>query len=215
MSLEVFDKEDTNFIKRLYPHLIKGVIIQVSVLKDNAHMKEYEDKTGVYLTNENTLLLGDKNNIYLVYKGEEEEINSSRISENIRVIKEYIFDNNSFIYKRLEPVEVPGHLKPFIVINNTVNNTTNNFNFPTITNSVDVISFLEKNYIKGGMYPLKEMKKHSEWLPEYRHKVEVRRLTLCKSCGRRLIKDCCSEYNRENKVMLMMVVGWHVEQDLF
>ena len=84
----------------------------------------------------------------------------------------------------------------------------NNFNALKISDEED-LEFLRRNYKPGGIYPLKEMRKHPEWMPEYRYKIKIRKMHICKSCGNKWVKDCCIYYSQKNRKVLTMVIGWH------
>ena len=52
------------------------------------------------------------------------------------------------------------------------------------------------------------MVQHPDWKPEYRKQVTIKRMSICKSCRKRFFKDCCSEYEQNNKTTVAMVIGW-------
>ena len=122
----------------------------------------------------------------------------------MHVLNNYCYDNRSVIHKKHEVTPVPIHLKS-LIINNTI---TNNFNV-NISDCTTGICFFETNYKRGGMYPLVDMRQHPEWIPGYRKHVEVKRITICRSCKKRSIKECCPEYSSKNRTMQTMVIGWH------
>ena len=196
-------EEGMEYLKRFFSFpVVEGTIVKLDVCEDNTSVEDYKDKTGVYFLDENTLILGDEdNNIYLVFRKEEDEF-VKHVAETIHVMGTYEYDIESVIHKRHEPARIPAHLRPLIVINNTINN------FSTLKISEEE-NFFEKNYKRGGMCFLKDMKSHPEWMDEYKDRVQVKRVNICKSCRRKAKKGCCKYYSAENRVMLMMVIGWH------
>ena len=72
----------------------------------------------------------------------------------------------------------------------------------------DVHDFLSENYNQGGMIPLKEVRKHPNWRKENEKDLEIKLVHLCKSCGAKGIRGCCSKYHRANRTTTMMLIGW-------
>ncbi len=68
--------------------------------------------------------------------------------------------------------------------------------------------FFSANYTKGGVIPIKEVKNHPEWKPEYEKLVQVKRVHMCKSCKSQARKGCCPQYSPKNRVMIKVIVGW-------
>jgi hypothetical protein len=208
--------EDMGYLRRYFPSSIEGIIIKLDAYDyDNpksviSSFKYYKRKTGVNALDEDTLILADDdNNSYLVFIKEDGEVITKHIGPGICIMETYKYGRGSEIRNRHEPTRIPKHLKSLIIINNTtINNTigsmVNNFNALKIS---EPSSFLEKNYKRWGMYPLREMKKHPEWRKEYRNMLEVKRINICKSCKKRWLKGCCINYSQTNRVQIMMVIG--------
>lgn len=181
---------------------------------------DYEKITGVDFLEEKTLIVGDDdNNSYLIFNKEKEEVDNNHVTDKVHILDKFYYDSESFIRKKHEPTNLPEYLRPFIIIKNEINITNNIIN-SSITNVNDlkylritemnrIEDFLERNYERGGMYPLRDMKRHLEWIPKYRESVEVKRLQICKSCGGRSVKGCCERYSRKNRSMITMVIGWY------
>lgn len=70
-------------------------------------------------------------------------------------------------------------------------------------------SFFERNFKRGGMIPIKEMRMHPEWKEKYLDDAEVKDIHMCKSCPNRSHSGCCPEYSASNRKMIRMVIGWH------
>jgi len=68
--------------------------------------------------------------------------------------------------------------------------------------------FFSVNYTKGGVIPIKEVRNHPEWKPEYEKLVQVKRVHMCKSCKSKAQKGCCPLYSPKNRVMIKVIVGW-------
>ena len=195
----------------LFP-ITDKTIIKIDAVDDNCN--DYKDRTGVHFMDEETLILGDENNnVYLVFEKNDELATTKNITKRLHAIDNYRYCQGSIIHKKHEVTQMPIHLKS-IIINNTI---INNFQSLNISNSTSTkkktdfseLGFLEKNYRRGGMCPLVDMRQHQEWVPIYRKHVEVKRITICRSCRKRFIKGCCSEYSSKNKTMQTMVIGWH------
>jgi hypothetical protein len=188
--------------KGLFP-VVDKTIIKIDAVDDDSN--DYKDKTGVHFMNEDTLILGDdSNNVYLVFEKEDEVVTTKSFAEHVHVIDSYCYDQGSIIHKKHEVTPAPVHLKSLII-----NNITNNFQSVSISDCAPDIGFLENNFKRGGMHPLVDMRQHPEWVPGYRKHIEVKRVTICKSCRKRFIKGCCPKYSSNNKTMQTMVIGWH------
>ena len=69
--------------------------------------------------------------------------------------------------------------------------------------------FFKRNFKRGGMMPLKEMKRHPEWKDKYLDDVDAKDIHMCKSCTKRSHSGCCPEYSASNRKKIRMVIGWH------
>lgn len=69
--------------------------------------------------------------------------------------------------------------------------------------------FFERNFKRGGMMPIKEMRKHPEWKKKYLDDAELKDIHMCKSCPDRSYSGCCPEYSATNRKKVRMVIGWH------
>lgn len=49
---------------------------------------------------------------------------------------------------------------------------------------------------------------HSKDFPGYKKYLEIKKVQICKSCGKKSLKGCCSGYNASNRSVLTMVIGW-------
>ena len=69
-------------------------------------------------------------------------------------------------------------------------------------------SFMHRLYNKGGMVPIKNVRRNPEWNKEYETYITTKKINMCKSCKSRAHKGCCSEYSSGNRVMIKMIIGW-------
>ena len=68
--------------------------------------------------------------------------------------------------------------------------------------------FFSRNYDKGGMISLKEVKRHPEWKQDYGQLVYTKFVHICKSCKSKAYAGCCSGYSAVNRKKVKMVLGW-------
>jgi len=203
-------EDELGYILNLFTsYTIEGIIIKIDASEDGD--SDYKEKTGVNFLEEETLILGDDDNdAFLIFRKEKDKVASTKdITKNIHVINSYNFESGSIIHKKCRPAKVPNHLRAHLALVNVniYNNIVNNFNNMKISPEGEE-DFFSKNYKKGGMCSLKQMKRHPEWKDEYENKIETKRVHICKSCKGKWMKDCCEDYSRKNRVMLKMVVGW-------
>jgi hypothetical protein len=71
-----------------------------------------------------------------------------------------------------------------------------------------VNDFLRRHFKKGGMIPLKDARKKSGWMREYAEQLETKTVHMCKSCGKKSNRGCCSKYRPSNRTTTQMIVGW-------
>ena len=84
------------------------------------------------------------------------------------------------------------------------NNTPNRVDIPQIPEN----DFFSKNYKQGNYYRFADMKRHPDWISEYKNQVKTKKINICKSCRKRFLKGCCSEYDKKNRSTVTMVVDW-------
>ena len=224
---------EVQFLKKFFPLRIEGIIVELITQDEYAEGTEYEEYTSIIeyrkMTNgaevfdEETLIIGKgEESVCLVFKKEEEgKIKNRELTDRIYVLDELDFNQNSVIHKLFEPAKLPEHLRPLIVINNVVNSRigggVGNINLDSLTISKGgnpgnrirgglFNDFIERNYKPGGMCSLKEMKSHPEWKNEYRNKLEVKKVNICKS-RKKCTKGCCRNYRPTNRKVLLMVIG--------
>ena len=198
-TMQKFNQE-AEYLKTLFPTLdkIEGIIVK---LDTEGGFNNYQNKIGDPME-ENTLILGDEDNNVLLFFKCSSKSHKKSIFEGVTVLDQFRYSSKSIIHRKRSPVDVPLHLGKYI------------FDFVPIECSMGNLTiekprhtFLE-NYTKGGMMPLKEMKRHPEWKEEYKKCIEIKKVQICKSCGKKSLKGCCPSYNASNRSVLTMVIGW-------
>ena len=120
--------------------------------------------------------------------------------DNFSFTKGYKVDN--YMYK---PVELPYYLESFI--------------YQCVDDALSAMriskkSFFERNFKRGGMMPIKEMRRHPEWKDKYLDDAELKDIHMCKSCPNRSYSGCCPEYSAKNRKKIRMArlvhnnTGW-------
>ena len=198
--------EEVGFLRTLFPSLdkIEGIIMKLDTHKgfDN-YQKEIGDPM-----KEDTLIIGDpQNNVLLFFKCSNDRKHKTEIFEGITILDIYCYNKESTIYKKGNPINVPSHLERYVFDfaseDLSLYNSFSGLKIRELGNP-----FVENNYRKGGMMPLKKMKSHPEWKELYRADVEIKKVQVCKSCGKKSAKGCCLEYSTKNRSVLTMVIGW-------
>ena len=210
--MQRFNRE-AEYLKRLFPNLnkIEGIIVR---LDTEGGFDNYQSKIGDPME-ENTLILGDEdNNVLLFFKCSSKSHNKN-IFEGVTVLDQFSYSSKSIVHRKRDPVDVPHHLEKYIFdfasISAGLGGSCSEYALAGSLKNLRIEkpehTFL-KNYAKGGMMPLKEMKKHPEWKEEYRKYLEIKKVQICKSCGKKSLKGCCPGYGASNRSMLTVVIGW-------
>ena len=159
----------------LFP-VVDKTIIKIDAVDDNCN--DYKDKTGVHFMDEETLILGDEsNNVYLVFEKDDELVTTQKITRRVHAIDNYRYCQGSIIHKKHEVTPMPIHLKSIIINKTIINNYSytecqiQSLNSTPTQKDVSESGFLEKNYKRGGMCPLVDMRQHPEWVPGYKKHV--------------------------------------------
>ena len=214
--VDFVDKCHTNFKKTQnaesppYCEWFNTVTIQLDA-SDHPD-KEYTEKFGVNFMDEDTLIVGDEmNNVLFVYQ-DENKIVTENITKLIHVMNKLRLTPGCIVYKKTEPAKVPPHIKVNLnFIHQSAETINNNFsNIDISSQNIDTVQkYLETYFHKGGMCSLKQLSRHPEWNVAYRNKVKTCKINICKSCYKKWLLGCCTNYNRNNRTMWVMVVGWH------
>lgn len=106
-----------------------------------------------------------------------------------------------------KPAKLPDYLENYIV-----QCMTKAFECLKIKHDQRLDDLFERNFKRGGMMPIREMKKHPEWQTKYISQVDLKDVNMCKSCKQRAYSGCCPEYSTSNRNKVRMVVGWHQDE---
>ena len=70
--------------------------------------------------------------------------------------------------------------------------------------------FLDKHFVQGDMTRLSVFTDKLDWhIKKYfRDCVDVKVVSICKSCRKKANKKCCAQYNSANRTTALMVIGW-------
>ena len=170
------------------------------VVLDEIGMDNYTKKIK-YPMDEETLIIGeDDNSVLLFFKRSDKKFKVQVPIEGVTVVRSIDYTRGCIIHKKQEPADVPNYLYQYI-FNDDVVDTFSRM-------SLQDADFFDRNYKKGGMISLKEVRRHPEWKEEYNQKVEIKLVHICKSCGFKAFKGCCSDYSSSNRKKVKMVIGW-------
>jgi hypothetical protein len=151
---------------------------------------------------EKTLRIVSRNDIVLFYEHGIKNVFPIDVCEGVTMVDNFSFTKgykvDNYMFK---PVELPYYLESFI--------------YQCVDDALSAMrisnkSFFERNFKRGDMMPLKEMKRHPEWKEKYLDDVDAKDIHICKSCGERAHSGCCLEYSSSNRKKIRMVIGWHV-----
>lgn len=104
-------ENDIDYLKKVCSLPVEGAIIKIDATDDGG--ADYEEIFGKNFLEEETLILGDDdNNVYLVFRKEEDEtVVAKDITKNLHIVDKCTYDNGSHIHKRYPPANIPAHLK--------------------------------------------------------------------------------------------------------
>jgi hypothetical protein len=193
------------------PKKIEGIILKLSDVPFDLSSKNLFDLNTLHLETS----APDYNRI-LVFKQCEEQL-KLQSSDRLQVLSHYSFTQGSRILRREEIAEIPRPLKDLLfegdfenAYNWLVKDTATHV-FSSFETIDDVYYFLSKHYNEGGMISLKEIRKNPEWKQENEKELEIKLVHICKSCGKKANKHCCSNYHSNNRVKIKMVIGWSTD----
>ncbi len=183
---------DTKYLQATFPNVkhMDGIII---VLDGKKGYDSYTSILGDPMQ-EDTLIIEDNNGrIMLFFSYSTCPVASN--NNNITVIKTFSYTTGCLIHKKRKPAELPNYLKVHVLQ-------------PSIEDLNVDETFFTKNYSRGGIVPIKDVRKHPEWKNEYESMVEIKRVHVCKSCRNKAHIGCCKNYSTSNRVMVRVIVGW-------
>ena len=204
--LEARLEKDTQFLNSFFSNVehMDGTVI---ILENEKGYEQYKRIIGDPMKEE-TLIIGDDMDRVILFFNHSPHVIYKCIWTGVTVVSCFSYDKSCFMHKKCKPVNVPHHLQTYVFggIEETFNSLTL---VPPGDKKEPENIFFVNNYDRGGMIPLKEMKKNKDWKKEYESLIEVKLVHMCKSCGSKAYKGCCSEYSPSNRVKLKMVIGWH------
>lgn len=222
--VEFLDKCKTNFkkTKDTNEYCEWNDTVTIKLDASNKVENDYANAFGTRFLDEETLIVCDDNNNVLIVFQDDNKVVTKNITPIIHVLNKLRLDSKCLIHKQIEPAQVPPHIRINLnfIQNNTENyiqnadtiqnvNTIHN-NFAGLNIQTNMLQEYLDTYLKNGVAcPLKQLSKHPEWKPEYRNRVETRKMNICKSCNKKWLKGCCQNYSRNNRTIWTMVTGLH------
>ena len=190
-------EEDTRYLSDLFGTVehMEGCIVR---LKGNIGLENYK-QSFQNPSEERTLTVTSIHDTVLFFKHIIKNMPEFDILDGITVTGTFSFTKGYRVEQMRRPAKLPSYLESCIV--DKISNALSQLTVKS--------SFFDKNYKKGGMISLACVKQHSEWHNKYLQDVESRFVNMCKSCGSKAIKGCCSNYSVNNRKKLKMIIGWH------
>jgi hypothetical protein len=191
------------------PKKIEGLILKLSDLS------YVFSSTDLYYLN--TLHLqtpGPDYDQILVFKQCEEQLNLQS-SDRLQVLSHYSFIQGSMILSKEKIAEIPRPLKDLLIKGDyqtayrwlfRAKDTHIPSSFEEMIDNV--YDPLSKYYNEGEMISLKQIKRNPVWKKENEKQLEIKLVHICKSCGKKANKHCCSNYHSSNRVKIKMIIGW-------
>jgi hypothetical protein len=151
---------------------------------------------------EKTLRIVSRTDVVLFYEHSVKNVYPIEVCDGVTMVDNFSFAKgykvDNYMYR---PVELPYYLESFI--------------YQCVDEAMSAMrisrkSFFERNFKRGGMMPIKEMRGHPEWKEKYLDDAEVKDVHMCKSCLDRSHSGCCPEYSASNRKKVRMAIGWHV-----
>ncbi len=176
-------EEDVRYLKKIFDEVecIEGCVVRII---GNEGKDNYSRSFGNPLE-ERTLKIvsAGGSDIILFYKHSVKGFQKVDVCKGVTIVESFSFSNKykveSYWHK---PAEVPNYLESYIT--------------ECISNAMSKLrlyndNFLERNFERGEMMPLTDMKKHPEWQTKYIGEIDTKDVNMCKSCGCRAYKGCC------------------------
>ena len=158
---------------------------------------------------EQTLRISSLTDVVLFYKHDVKYLPTIEMCDGVTMEQSFSFTKGYKVESYwCQPAELPDYLENFIV-----QCMTKAFENLKMKHDQRQDDFFEKNFKRGGMMPIKEMKRHPEWETQYIGQVSLKDFNMCKSCTKRAFSGCCPEYSASNRIKVRMVLGWHQDED--
>lgn len=191
-------EEDVRYLNKLFGTVdhIEGCIVRLQgSIGHNNYKSNFRDPF-----EERTLIVEGINSVVLFFKHILKGLPEFKVFDGVTIVEEFNFTKGYKVVSRFVPADLPCYLESYIA--DSIGNAFSNL-------SIKNDGFFNKHYSKGGMIPLSDVRKHPEWRNEYANDVDTMFVNICKSCGLKALKGCCSEYSSTNRKKLKMVIGWH------
>ena len=156
-----------------------------------------------------TLRISNLTDVVLFYKHDAKYLPTLEVCDGVTMEKSFSFTKGYKVENYwCQPAKLPDYLESFIV-----QCVEKAFESLQIKPDQRLDGFFERNFKRGGMMPIKEMKRHPEWETQYIGQVSLKDFNMCKSCTKRALSGCCPEYSASNRIKVRMVLGWHQDED--
>jgi translation initiation factor 2 beta subunit (eIF-2beta)/eIF-5 len=206
-------EQDVGYLNKLFGTTsnIKACVLRISGKKGSeSYSQKFADpKSNRRLDLDKTLRISNLTDVVLFYKHDVDYLPTIEMCDGVTMEKSFSFTKGykveSYWYK---PAKLPDYLEDFIV--QCMTKAFENFKIKPDQRLDD---FFETNFKRGGMMPIKAMKRHPEWQTQYIGQVNLKDFNMCKSCKQRALSGCCPEYSALNRIKVRMVLGWHQDED--
>ena len=197
-------EKNAAFLARYFTDTSKmdGIIIKIEVEEPYIN---YAKTFGDPMLEQTLQLTDTDNNTILLYKADH-RVPTSNIMKGVTVMKSYRLTEDNIVRVPMAPAAVPKMLEKRIFqdyidkISRTLQNTQ--------LTSIEVDEFLNTHFVPGDMTPLSVVIRKPNWHKSFRDCVDVKVVSICRSCRKKAHKECCAQYNSTNRTTALMVIGW-------
>ena len=194
--------QDIEYLEALFPSWPpNGTVVKLIVEQG---FDNYKNTIGDPMK-ENTLIIQDNDCNVLLFFKHSKKTPKKDVFKGITTMMTFNYTEGCIISKKHDITEVPLHLEQFIFEDSHPVTTLVESKMTSLTLNDD---FFSRNYNKGGMISLKEVRRHPEWKQEYEQLVETKYVHICKSCESKAYSGCCLSYSAVNRKKVKMVLGW-------
>ena len=179
---------------------MNGIIIKIEVEKPYMN---YVSSLGDPMK-ENTLQLVDTDDNTLLFYKADRRVPVHDIMKGVTVITSYEFTEKNIVRILTAPVAVPKILEEIIFRDSDI---SQKLKMTKLTDNALHI-FLDKHFVQGDMTRLSVFTDKLDWQKYFRDCVDVKVVSICKSCRKKANKKCCVQYNSANRTTALVVIGW-------
>ena len=198
-------EQDLKYLNKLFGNTdnIEACVVRISGKKGLAsYRRKFADRR---LDLDQTLRISSPTDVVLFYKHDVKYLSTLEVCDGVTMEKSFSFTKGYKVENYwCRPAKLPDYLEDFIV-----QCMTKAFENLKIKPDKGLDDFFERNFKRGGMMPIREMKRHPEWQTKYIVQVDLKDVNMCKSCKQRAYSSCCPEYSTSNRNKVRMVIGWH------